>query len=80
LPVIYSIAKQKLSFDLHSPKLQQDYGAQTTVAIVGSWKWKVRKYIIVKIQLWVVTDRQQLGINGKRVVDIFLERISCHEV
>jgi len=38
LPVICRIAEQKLSFGVHSLKLQLDYGAQTTEAILGSGK------------------------------------------
>ena len=39
--VICKIAKQKLSFEVHSLKLQLDYGARTTEAILGCWKCKV---------------------------------------
>ena len=34
LPVICRIAEQKLSFEVHSLKLQLDYGARTTEAIL----------------------------------------------
>ena len=37
-PVIFRIAEQKLSFEVHSLTLQLDYGAQTTEAILESWK------------------------------------------
>jgi hypothetical protein len=72
LPVICRIAEQKLSFEVQSPKLQLDYGAPMTEAILGSWKWKVRTYISVKIQLSVVTYHPWLCIYGKREVDTFL--------
>jgi len=75
LPVICRIAEQELPFEVHSLKLQLDYGARMTEAILGFWKWKVRTYISVKIQLSVDPYRPGLGINGKRVVDIFLQRI-----
>ena len=75
LPVICRIAEQKLSFEVHSLKLQLDYGARTTEAILGSWKWKVRTHFLVKIQLSVETYRPGLCIYGKRVVDTFLQRI-----
>jgi len=38
LLVICRIAEQKLSFEVHSLKLQLDYGARTTEAILGSGK------------------------------------------
>jgi len=38
LPVICRIAEQKLAFEVHSLKLQLDYGARTTEPILGSWK------------------------------------------
>jgi hypothetical protein len=41
LPVMGRIAEQKLSFEVHSVKLQLDYGAQTTEVILRSWKCKV---------------------------------------
>jgi len=75
LPAICRIAEQKLSFDVHSLKLQLEYGARMTEAILGSWKWKVRTYISVKIQLSVVTYRPGLCNYGKRVVDTVLQRI-----
>jgi len=37
LPVIRRVAEQKLSFEVHSLRLQLDYGARTTEAILGSW-------------------------------------------
>ena len=37
LQVICRVADQKLSFEVHSLKLQFNYGAQTTEAILGSW-------------------------------------------
>jgi hypothetical protein len=73
-PVICGIAEQKLSVDVHSLKLQLDYGARMAEAIVGSWKWKVRTYFSVKIQLSVVTYRPGLCIYGKHVGDTFLQR------
>jgi hypothetical protein len=72
LPVICRIAEQKLSFEVHSLKLQLDYGARTTEAILGSWKCKVRTHFLVKIQLSVETYRPEQCIYGKRVVDTFL--------
>jgi len=75
LPVICRIAEQKLSFEVHSLKLQLDYGARTTEAILGSWKCMVRTYFLVKIQLNVETYHPGLCIYGKRVVDTFLQRI-----
>jgi len=36
LPVICRIAEQKLSIEVHSLKLQLEYGARTTEAILGS--------------------------------------------
>jgi len=42
LPVICRIAEQKLSIEVHSLKLQLNYGAQMTEAILGPWKCKVR--------------------------------------
>jgi len=62
LPVICRITEQKLSSEVHSVKLQLDYGARTTEAILGSWKYKVRTYFLVKIQLRVVTYRPGLCI------------------
>jgi hypothetical protein len=41
LPVMCRIAEQKLSFEVHSVKLQLDYGVRTTEVILGSWKCKV---------------------------------------
>ena len=41
LPVICRVAEQKLSFEVYAVKLQQDYGARTTVAVLRSWKYKV---------------------------------------
>ena len=38
LPVICRIAEQKLSIEVHSLKLQFDYGARTTEAILGFGK------------------------------------------
>ena len=38
LPVICGVAAQTVSFEVHSLKLQLDYGARTTASIVGSWK------------------------------------------
>ena len=38
LPAICRIAEQKLSFEVHSLKLQLDYGARTTEAILGFGK------------------------------------------
>jgi len=37
LPVICRVAVQKLYYEVHTLKLQLDYGAQTTEAILGSW-------------------------------------------
>jgi len=59
LPAICRIAKQTLSFEVHSLKLQLDYGARTTEVIIGSWKCKVRTPFIVKIQLSVETYRPE---------------------
>ena len=78
LPVVCRIAEQKLSFEVHSLKLQLDYGARTTEAIVASCKYKVRTYFLVKIQLSVETYRPGLCIYGKRGVDTFLQRIGRH--
>jgi hypothetical protein len=78
LPVICRIAEQKLSFELRSLKLQLDYGARTTEAILGSWKCKVRTYCFDKIQLSVETYRPGLCFYGKRVVDTFLQRIGSN--
>jgi len=78
LPVICRIAEQKLSIEVHSLKLQLDYGARTTEATIGSWKCKVRTYFWVKIQLSVETYCPGLCIYGKRVVDTFLQRIGWH--
>jgi hypothetical protein len=75
LPDICRIAEQKLSFEIHSLKQQQEYGVQTTDAILESWKCKVRTYFLVKIQLSVKTYHPGLSIYGKRVVDTFLQRI-----
>ena len=49
LPVICRIAEQKLSFEVHTLKLQHEYGAQTTEAILGSSKCMVRTYFLAKI-------------------------------
>jgi len=38
LPFICRIAEQKLTSEVHSLKLQLDFGAQTTEAILGSGK------------------------------------------
>jgi hypothetical protein len=38
LPVICRVAESKLSFEVHSLKLQLDYGARTTEAILGFGK------------------------------------------
>jgi len=75
LPVICRIAVQKLSVEVHSLKLQLDYGAGTTEAILGSCKCKVRTHFLFKIQLSVVDYRPGLCIYGKRVVDTFLQCI-----
>ena len=75
LPVICRIAEQKLSVEVHSLKLQLDYGARTTEAILESWKCQVRTYFLVKIQLSVVTYRPGLCIYCKHVVDTFLQWI-----
>jgi len=72
LPAICRIAEQKLSLEVHSLKLQLDYGARTTEAILGSWKCKVRTHFLVKIQLSVETYRPQQCIDGKRVAESFL--------
>jgi hypothetical protein len=71
LPVICRIAEQKLSFEVHSFKLQLDYGVRKTEAILGFWKYKIRTYFLVKIQLSEVPYRPGLCIYGKRVVDTF---------
>jgi len=73
LPVICRIAEQKLSFEVHSRKLQLDDGARTTEAISGCWIYKVRTHFIVKIQLRVVNYRPGQCIYDKRVVDTFLQ-------
>jgi len=78
LPVICRIAEPKLSFEVHRLKLQLDYGAQTTEAIVGSWKCKVRIHILVKIQLRVGAYRPGQCIYGKRVVGTLLQRIGLY--
>jgi hypothetical protein len=72
LPAICRIAEQKLSFEVHSLKLQLDYGARTTDAILGSWKCKVRTHFVVKIQLSVETYRPEQCMYGKGVVVTFL--------
>ena len=64
-----------LSFVVHSLKMQLDYGARMTDAILGSWKCKVQTHILVKIQLSVGTYRPGQCMYGKRVVDSFLQRI-----
>jgi len=38
LPVICRVAESKMSFEVYSVKLQFDYGARTTEAILGSGK------------------------------------------
>jgi hypothetical protein len=38
MPVICRVTELKLSFEVHSLKLQLDYGAPTTEAILGSGK------------------------------------------
>ena len=38
LPVIYRIAEHKLSIEVHSLKLELDYGARMTEAILVCWK------------------------------------------
>ena len=75
LPVICRVAESKLSFEVHSLKLQLDYGARTTEAILGSWKCKVRTYFLVKIQLSVETYRPGLCIYSKCVMHTFLQWI-----
>jgi hypothetical protein len=72
LLAICRIAEQKLSFEVHSLKLQLYYGARTTEAILGSWKCKVRIHFLVKIQLSVETYLPEQCIYGKCVVDTFL--------
>jgi hypothetical protein len=75
LPVICRIAEQKLSIEVHSLKLQLDYGARMTEAGVGSRKCKVRTYFLVEIPLRVITYRPGLCIYSKHVVDTFLQWI-----
>jgi len=75
LPVICRIAEQKLSCEVHSLKLQLDYGARTTEAIIGSWKCEVRIHFSVTIQTSVGTNRPGQCIYGKRVVDTFIHTI-----
>jgi hypothetical protein len=75
LPVICRIGEQKLSFEVHSLKLQLDYGAQMTEAILGCWKCKVQTYFLLKIQLSVITYRPGLCIYCKCVVETVLQRI-----
>jgi hypothetical protein len=41
LLVICRIAEQKLSFEVHTVKLQLDYGVRTTDAMLASWECKV---------------------------------------
>jgi len=75
LPVICRIAGQTLSIEIHSLKLQLDYGARTTEAILGSWNCKVRTYFSVIIQLNVVSYCPGLCIHGRRVVDTVLQKM-----
>jgi hypothetical protein len=75
LPVICRIAEQKLSVEVHSRKLQLNYTVRMTEAILGSLKCNIRTYILVKIQLSVVTYHRGLCIYGKRVVHTFFQRI-----
>jgi len=75
LPVICRIAEQELSFEVHSLKLQLDWGARTTEAILGAWKCKVQTYSAVKIKFSAVTYGPGLCIHGKRAVDTFLQSI-----
>jgi hypothetical protein len=63
---------------MHSLKQQLDDGARTTKAISGSWKWTVRIYFLVKIQLRVIMYHPRLCSYGKRVVDTFLQRIGLY--
>jgi hypothetical protein len=49
LPVICLIAEQKLSCEVHSLKLQLNYGAGMAEAILGCSKYKVQTYFSVKI-------------------------------
>jgi hypothetical protein len=69
LLAISRIAEQKLSFEVHSLKLQLNYEAQTREAISGYWKGKVRTHFLVKIQLSVETDHPGQCIHSKHVVD-----------
>jgi len=78
LPVICRCAEQKLSFEIHCLKLQLHYWAQTREAILGFSKCKVRTRFWGKVQLSVVTYRPGLCIDGKRVVDTFLQRIAWY--
>jgi hypothetical protein len=50
LPVICRIAEQIPTCEVRSLKLQLDYGARMTEAILESGKCKVRTYFSVKIQ------------------------------
>ena len=78
LPVICRVAEQKLSFEVHSLKVQLNYGARTTEAILESSKWKVGTHFVVKLWLRVGTYPPGQCIYGKRVVDTFLQRIGLH--
>jgi hypothetical protein len=40
LPVTCRVTESKLSFEVHSLKLQLHYGARTTVAIFRMWEWE----------------------------------------
>jgi hypothetical protein len=37
-PVIFRVVQQKLSFEISSLKLQLDFGAEMTEAVIESWK------------------------------------------
>jgi hypothetical protein len=78
LPVICTIAEQKLTFEVHSLKLQLHYAAWRTEAILASGKCKVRTHILVKIQLSVVTYCPGQCIYGKHVVETFPQTIDWH--
>ena len=58
--------------------LLMDYGAWTTEAIFGSWKFMVHTYFLETIQLSVDIYLPGLCIYSKHVADTFLQKIDRH--
>jgi len=78
LPVIWRIAEQKLSVVVHPLKLQLDYGAWTTEAILEYGKCNVRTYILVIIQWSLVTYRESVWRCFSVHIEILSTCVQAH--